>query len=194
MTGEETQEAGRIGARRAKKWLEATTRANAPWVNPVGAAKLKFPWANASTFSFDLGGLFRGEELEGLEFLAESKYYHRAYDQNALYREYLAKCYRAFSILPQRCDVFLWITWSPFMVTRWDEIRTPEFVRECVRTHQEKVFGVTTSDGEPDIDEETCKEVSKRTWLVFLSTEQEQLVPTKPSRQVVEAFIVGRDD
>jgi hypothetical protein len=188
VTGEETQEAGRIGARRAKIWLEATTRAKAPWVNPVGAAKLKFPWANSGTFSYDLGGVFRGDELDGLEFFAESKFYTKAHDQAALYREYLAKCYRAFRLMPQRCDTFLWITWSPFMVKRWDEIRTPEFVYECVDTFRTKAHD--PQDG-PNVDKDLCEEISKRAWLIFLSAEQEKLVPTSMARRYVEAFVFG---
>jgi hypothetical protein len=189
MTGEEIQEAGRIGAHRAKVWLEATTRAQAPWYNPVGAAKLKFSWAKTGTFSFDLGGLLRGEDLAGQEFLAESKYYKRAHDQTSLYREYLAKCYRAFSILPQRCDVFMWITWSPFMVTKWDQIRTPEFVEACVLAHHDKALSASSED-DHNVDSEICKQVADRIWLIFLSAEQERLVPTTSAREVVEAYIV----
>jgi hypothetical protein len=190
MTGEETQEAGRVGARRAKLWLEATTRARAPWVNPIGAKKLTFPWANGGTFSFDIGGQLRGEDLDGQEFLAESKYYKKAYDQGALYRQYLAKCYRAFSLMPTRCDIFMWITWSPFMVTRWDEIRDPEFVQECAQAHGERILGPPMSGNSLAIEPDLCEEVAKRLWLIFLSTEQEMLVPTMSAREVVEAHIV----
>jgi len=107
-----------------------------------------------------------------------------------LYRDYLAKCYRAFMLMPNRCDIFMWITWSPFMVTRWDEIRNPEFVRECAAANPARILGTPVSANSLGIDPEVCEEVAKRLWLIFLSTEQEMLVPTMSAREVVEAHIV----
>src|SRR6476620_2063232 len=98
MTGEEIHELGRTGARKAKKWLEATTRANVHWVNPSWAAKLEFDWADGNKFSFDLGGVLLGDSLEGKTFLAESKYYTKPGDQPSEYRAYLARCYRTLQM------------------------------------------------------------------------------------------------
>jgi hypothetical protein len=50
------------------------------WVNPepVAVKKLTFSWADNTTFSFDLAGILRGEEVEGQEFFAECKKYQDA--------------------------------------------------------------------------------------------------------------------
>ena len=50
MSGEATHAKGADGARRAKAWLEATTRVNVHWVNPdpVAVEKLTFSWADGS--------------------------------------------------------------------------------------------------------------------------------------------------
>jgi hypothetical protein len=155
---------------------------------------LRFAWATTGNYSFDIGGTLRGDDLHGLEFLGESKYYTKARDQGAHYRDYLAKCYRAFLLLPNRCDIFMWITWSPFQVTRWDEIRSPDYIRECVSepTRAERVLGPSDS-GPPKVDMDTCKQVADRLWLIFLSAEQERLVPTLGARESVEAYIVRSD-
>jgi hypothetical protein len=187
MSGEEIHALGIEGARRAKVWLEATTRVHAPWVNPSGVEKLTFAWANGTSFSFDLGGSLRGEDLAGKEFFAESKFYKEPGDQGTSYREYLAKCYRAYSSLPNRCDVFMWITWSPFLVQSWPKLRTPAFVREAVVQHAERVFG---AGGAEEISDETCTEVANRLWLFVMSEELERLVLTADHRSVVEAHIV----
>ena len=97
-------ESGRDGAVRAKRWLERTTRVDVSWVNPDSVAKLTFDWANGGSFSFDLGGKLRGGAFHGQEFFAEVKEYNSVGDQPRLYDEYLAKCYRAYVVLPARCD------------------------------------------------------------------------------------------
>ena len=133
MPGESLHEVGRDGAIRAKRWLEATTRVDVPWVNPDHVAKLSFPWIGKGTFSFDLGGTLRGGDVHGQEFFAEVKRYTNASDQGSLYREYLAKCYCAYQCSPARCDHFMWITWHPFSVTRWTRLCTAKEVEDAVR-------------------------------------------------------------
>lgn len=75
MAGEELHAKGADGVRRAKYWLEGTTRAKVPWTTPESANKLTFSWATGAEFSFDLRGYLRGEDLEGREFFAECKNY-----------------------------------------------------------------------------------------------------------------------
>src|SRR4051794_36719201 len=82
-------------------------------INPDAVDKLTFPWSDGRTFSFDLGGVLRGADIHGQEFLAEIKNYSAASDQGNLYTEYLAKCYRAFQEMPARCDHFMWLTRHP---------------------------------------------------------------------------------
>lgn len=51
--------------------MELTTRAHAHWVNPEGKTHLAFNWADGGEFSFDVGGVLRGEDIEGKRFFAE---------------------------------------------------------------------------------------------------------------------------
>jgi hypothetical protein len=161
---------------RAKRWLERTTRVNAMWVNPEWVAKLTFSWADGTQFSFDLGGQMLGGELNGQEFFAEIKKYSQVGSQPEMYSEYLAKCYRAYSEMPTRCDHFFWVTWHPFSQSKWPTLCTAAEVKASVLAHSSRCFG------EPDaaaaaglVNAQTCDEVAKRLWLIVLSDKQEEL-------------------
>lgn len=123
MSGEETYEKGRERARRAKEWLESTTRMNACWVNPdkFAVEKQTFPWAagKSKPFSYHLGiPLLRGH-LEGWGLYAEVKNYTNASNnQGSEYVEYSAECYCAYLDSPKYCDNFMWITWYPFSLKK----------------------------------------------------------------------------
>lgn len=184
-------QSGFDGARRAKEWLEATTRVQVPWVvpEPHAVRKLTFHWADAgrTTFSYDIGGRFMGEDLEAQEFVAEVKNYKGAGDQSELYVAYLAKCYRAYQERDDRCDNFMWITWAPFSVKKWQQLCSCEEVFEAVVRHREKALG------EPDlakaqaaVDKSCCEEVARRLWIIVLSERQESLVVTREHRGIIE--------
>jgi hypothetical protein len=176
VSGEELHEIGRDGTIRAKRWLEATTRVDASWINPGAAQKLTFHWADGkSSFSFDLGGTMRGGEWHGEEFFAEVKKYSSAGDQGAHYTSYLAKCYRAFTVMPARCDHFMWVTWHPFKVGKWADLCSPDEVSESVITHRAAALGVVDlEDARQSIDDATCAAVAERLWLLVLSEKQER--------------------
>jgi hypothetical protein len=177
VSGEALHEAGRDGAVRAKRWLERTTRVAVHWVNPDAVQKLTFEWSDGSAFSFDLGGTLHGGDMEGEEFFAEVKKYSVVGEQPAHYGEYLAKCYRAYSVLPQRCDHFFWITWHPFSQKKWNALCSGEEVRKAVFNHSAKCLGeATMSAAEPIVDAATCATVAERLWLIVLSDKQEDLV------------------
>ena len=195
MSGEAIQAKGADGARRAKLWLEATTRANVPWVNPdpVAVPKLSFDWVSSGTFSFDLGGTLIGGEVANQEFLGECKKYENAYDQNKLYIEYLAKCYVARFRRPDRCDNFMWITWSPFATTTWSDLISPEHVRKAVMKESTRALGVNEEDALGKLDEELCKEVASRLWIIVLSEKQEKHLVLSPEHQgLIRAKIAER--
>jgi hypothetical protein len=189
MSGEATQAKGADGARRAKAWLDATTRVNVQWVNPqpVAIPKLTFEWADDSEpFSFDLGGILLGEELEGQEFLGECKKYDSAHNQGQHYEKYLAQCYRAYTLRPDRCDNFIWITWAPFNVRTWDELLTSQKVRTSVLKFRKQVFNEPDEvNAESLISEEICKDVADRLWLIVLSDRQESLTLTREHLGVI---------
>lgn len=190
LTGEATQAKGADGARRAKRWLESTTRVNAQWVNPDPPAlpKLTFEWPyGGTTFSYDLGGTLKYGEFEGQMFFAECKNYKNASDLATHYTKYLAQCYVAYLERPAFCDHFMWVAWSPHGTTSWDQLLTNTAVRSAVLKQRKQVFGVTTvPEAEQLVDEKTCIEVASRLWMIILSERQEQLVISPQHRGLIE--------
>lgn len=183
------------GARRAKLWLEATARVNVYYVTPepIAVKKLSYPWADGGTFSYDLGGVLLGDEFHGHEFVAESKFYKSHHNQGTLYVEYLAKCYRALSLQPDRIDHFMWITWAPFSVTRWEDLMTAQEVRAAVEAHAPRVFGRKSSELDTgDISDDLCKSVAERLWIIVLSEKQEKLVISRENLAIIRAREVER--
>jgi hypothetical protein len=176
VSGEEQHAKGQDGARRAKLWLEATTRADVPWVNPdpIAVKKLTFTWIDGTSFSYDLGGMLRGGDLSGEEFLAESKNYKSAQDQNKQYDEYLAKCYVAYGLRPDRCNNFMWITWSAFATTTWDKLLTSNRVRAAVIGNSRRALGVAKAEAPDKVDVARCNDVAERLWMIVLSKRQEK--------------------
>lgn len=172
MAGETAHAKGAEGAWWAKRWLERTTRAQVRWMQPDPAAvrKLTFHKPKGS-FSFDLGGILRGGEVDNHEFFAEVKNYKDAGDQPAQYREFLAKCFRAYSERPERCDHFMWITWSPFNVTEWSKLDSIDKVEACVRENWQYNF-TSRADAERATLEPVVKEVADRIWVLVLSDKQ----------------------
>ena len=157
LTGEQIQELGAQGSQRAKRWLESTCRADVPWNNPkANPEKLRFRKAGAPStsrrasdhFSFDLGGLLLGEGAAGKIFLAECKKYSSSGDQGKRYRQFLAQCYRIQILYAQFHDHFLWITWAPFLASRWGELLTAEYVQQAVTdpAHRDIALGADQYD------------------------------------------------
>ena len=94
MAGEDSQDRGREGLERAKQWLDLSTRVRHAWAYddyPL-AEMVHFEWpyatGRAKPFSFDLGGQFRGEPLDGQSFLAEVKNYRYESDLPEHFRDF----------------------------------------------------------------------------------------------------------
>jgi hypothetical protein len=199
--GEDAHDAGEDGLRRAKQWLEMSTRVDQSWTRherPM-AELLAFDWPHASSssgpFTFDLGGRFREDSLDKQTFVAEIKAYKKEQDLPTLFRDFLAKCYVALSTRPERCDNFLWISWSPFQAQRWDQHTTTENVQRSI-LHSANRHRVTGVDSEDDalalLSAELLTRVADRVWLVTLSDKQEQLVLSRPYYLEVVKLIAER--
>ncbi len=87
----------------------------------------------------------------------------------------------------------MWITWAPFLVTKWKELPTEAYVREAVLQHCDK------SLAEPDpalaaarLDDGVCAAVAERLWIIVLSERQETLVVSREHRAVIQAQDVRR--
>jgi hypothetical protein len=195
MLGEQLHERGREGARRAKEWLESTTRVNVCWTNPdpIAVPKLTFAWADdTAKFSYDIGGLLLGGELDGQEFLGEVKKYANAADQGSLYDEYLAKCYRARKTTLSRCDNFFWVTWSPFRATGWQRNCSNEQIVDALIRHRGKALGI---DDEAEAkaavaaDRPFIDDLATRLWLIVVCDKQiDHLILSKEHLGVIKQY------
>ena len=196
MAGEEAQDTGREGLQRAKQWLELSTRVRYSWSHEdrVLGDLLHFRWPHGTTrFSFDLGGKFQGAPLDDQSFLAEVKKYRNESDLPIHFRDFLAKCYVALGgTHPERCDNFLWISWSPFQARSWDQHATTDSVRKAVihEANRQRVLGVDSeSDALAKLDAELMSRVARQIWLITLCDQQEQLVLSESHYHEVATMI-----
>ncbi|MFF1822262.1 hypothetical protein ACFVWG_33460 [Kribbella sp. NPDC058245] len=186
--GEANHLKGADGARRAKKWLDATTRVKASWTNEdeVNINKLSFAWPyGGQTFSFDLGGILSGDEFENQTFVSEVKNYSGVGDQPEHYDDWLAKSYIARQLNPALTDNFMWITWHPFAQTNWKKLCTEEWVEKGILLPKniERIFGTKDrDDAKAAIDSKIVTDVASRLWVIVLSERQEKLVITGKHR------------
>jgi hypothetical protein len=185
MAGEDHHDTGRDGLHEAKRWLDRTTRVHESWTHrdKPFSELLEFKWPHGdTTFSFDLGGKFRGSGLHDQAFLTEVKKYKNESDLPMHFRDFLAKCYVAYLSHPARCDHFLWFSWSPFQAKAWDTHTSPGSVRKALlhAANRERVLGSNSeADAEANIDPEAVIRVSERVWLLTFSDRQNDLVLTR---------------
>lgn len=182
MSGEQAQLTGFDGLRRAKEWLEASTRVATSWtVHDTGLRELlEFAWPyEGQTFSYDLGGKLRGGDLDGKTFLAEIKNYRYESDLPEHWRKFMASCYVARNDKPERCDIFMWISWAPFQAQKWHEHATSESVRKALlhKDNKGRVFGTEDDQAaKAALNEALIADIASRIWMITLSDKQEALV------------------
>ncbi|GCD99656.1 hypothetical protein [Embleya hyalina] len=201
MSGEAMHQKGADGTRRAKLWLDATTRVSASWTNEdaVHAARLEFTWPHGEKrpFSFDVGGILSGDEFHGQFFVAECKKYAGASDQGVHFDDWVAKCYLTRRDNHRLADHFMWITWHPFRSSTWTDLCTPESVIKglLLERNIDRVFG-TTDRAEADamIDRDLARDVADRMWVIVLSDKQERLVISPRNRALVFAQQLERGE
>lgn len=198
VPGEASQDTGRDGLNQAKRWLELSTRVHQSWTHRDAALSelLGFKWPHGDkTFSFDLGGQFRGGDLENQSFLAEVKKYKNEGDLPTHFRDFVAKCYVALQSRPKRCDHFLWLSWAPFQAQKWDTHTSAERIANSLvhPANRTRVFGTDQeASARAAIDPTVLAGVSSRLWLVTLSDRQDQLVLTKDHYAEVIKLITAK--
>jgi hypothetical protein len=196
MPGEDLHEIGRQGVRRAKKWLDATTRVTSSWTvyDKVPVSRLEFDWAHGGRqFSYDLGGLLHGSEYDNQMFLAECKKYTTK-SQGPHFDKFLAQSYVALGAAPQVADHFMWITWHPFRIDSWNELGSPPAIRTAIEhaDNRQRVLG--PPENEDAIDEGRLEALSQRLWIIVLSDRQETLVISKDDRALVVSNRIKTED
>lgn len=168
--GEHIQKLGDIGVRQAKRWLDSTLMAEVHWISgEPGDGKITFERADGEElFTFDMGGLLTGLAHKSKVFVGECKNYQDAGDQGALYRRFLAQCYRAEDS-STFVDAYLWITSAPFLSTQWSKKEGVDFIKESIELkerHKEIALGSST------FDEEIAQAVSDKLITVVISKRQ----------------------
>lgn len=177
---------GEEGARRAKVWLDATTRVKSSWsAYDKGAPdRLTYPWPEGGqSYSYDLGGNFLGGDLENQFFLAECKKYSTD-QQGTHFDKFLAQSYSTLERYPHLADHFLWITWHPFRVKKWNSLYSDKAIRKSLVTERARIFGAKTEEDEALslIKDDIVADLSARVWIIVLSDRQETLVISNDDR------------
>lgn len=157
-------------------------RVSQAWTNEdqVHVSRLTYDWPfGGQSFSFDLGGIFTGDDLEGQFFLAESKKYEKPSDQGTHFDDWVAKCYVTRRDHPRLSDNFLWITWAPFRMRDWHVLASKESVFTGLVTEKNRKRVFDTDDeatARGQIDQNLAADVAAHIWIIVLSDKQERLV------------------
>ncbi|SOD62223.1 hypothetical protein SAMN06297387_10538 [Streptomyces zhaozhouensis] len=164
--------------------------------SPACGRRLTLSWPHGGqTFSFDLGGTMRGAPYQHDMFCAEVKNYTQPGDQGTHFDEFLAKCYVAAQTNHLLSDHFMWITWSPFRVSSWSTLNSPEQVESAVLQNRVRVLGTTGEEEARDLlDNDLAKSVADRLWLIVLSAKQETLVPLRDWVSIVAAELTRKGE
>ena len=203
MAGEAMHQKGADGARRAKRWLDATTRTRSSWVNEdtVRAGKLEYPWPHGGQpFSFDVGGTLIGEPFDYEDFVAEVKFY-TGDDLGPHFDDFLAKCFVVRKEHPTRVHQFMFLTWHPFRVKTWTKLCQKDTIVGAVRKHAKHIYDLDPPDDKDESEEatavrdqieaciqadmETVEDLEARLWLVVLSEKQEDLLISAEDRALI---------
>lgn len=188
--GEAIQKLGEEGARRARLWLDATTRVRASWsvYDEFGVDRLKFPWPfGGKGFSYDLGGIFYGGDLDQQSFVVECKKYSNP-NQGGHFDKFLAQSYVLLKTYPFMADRFLWITWHPFRITTWNDLAAKQQVEDALISEGKRVFDTVDADiVRGMIDYDIVADLAQRIWVIVLSDQQEGLVISNEDRALVTA-------
>lgn len=148
-----------------------------------GQPRLTYPWPKGgNAFSYDLGGVFYGGDLDHQSFLVECKKYAND-NQGTEFDKFLAQSYVTLQKYPHLADNFLWITWTPFRIKKWSELYSTSAIKTAILAEKERIFGTVSSvEAQGEIDHEIVEDLAKRIWVIVLSDRQETLVISRDDR------------
>lgn len=190
MAGEDAHRSGDEGVAQIRRWLSSTMRVRAIWTtaDEYVAMKLEYDWPSGGrSFSFDVGGIFDGGEVNGQTFVAESKHYNSAEGNlGTEYADFLAKCYVVWREHARQVQQFMFVTWHPFNSTKWPKLCTPDAIERGVIRNRARVFGEEDADEARGLfDRETAESLASRLWLVVWSDKQDNLLMSNDDRAIV---------
>ncbi|WP_280373889.1 hypothetical protein [Nocardia wallacei] len=172
MPREASQEKGRIGARTAQRWLEATTFVELPWNSYHHEALCEIECLDDSTKMFDLAGYFLTEERAPIS--VEVKNVDTESHLKEKFHEFLAVAYsstarRLEKSRPDDKREFMWVSWHPFgPMNRWAKLTSAEEIELAVEEYPSLLGGHA-------IDRSVVQTVSERIWLLTFNPKQETL-------------------
>jgi hypothetical protein len=172
MGGSEVEhEKAREGVLFARRWLNYTTRVDAPWTVYDNPPFTTLSRPDGTRHRFDLAGYFI--DPPGRDFYAEVKKYAKQQDLTDQYNRFLANCYSVTTHLldsgPDRNTQFLWISWAPHSANRWDELTTANEILQACSKKPDLLGGATVKDEFVDL-------LATRLWLLILSDRHDDLM------------------
>lgn len=188
---------GQVGARRVKRWLEATARfriTHEVYDIPVTGeppTQLRVPQLNGKNERFDLFGHLVAEDGKaGRSLFVECKQYSNAGNQGPLYSDYLATCYSAFATMYRDYSSvpsveFMWATTHPFALGKFTKLTSAD---EIVNACRDNRF-LGRLNGEP-IDDDLVDALAERLWLAILNSRVEEMMMSRQMLAHVTAHIV----
>ncbi|GAA1872309.1 hypothetical protein GCM10009836_61520 [Pseudonocardia ailaonensis] len=196
--GEALHRAGDDGARRARRYLESTTRVKTVWLNtdPYQAGRLTFKWPHdPGTYSFDLGGVFHEGDLDRQHFAAESKAYTNNQNHQATeFRTFLAGCYCVDLAQPMLYQHYMWLTSHPFSVDDWSRLCRPDWIIKSLLQERARALGAQDeAAARSKINMDLVEALSKKLWLTLIPDRHEELSITKSNRALIMSRAVEEE-
>ncbi|MBV6762763.1 hypothetical protein [Rhodococcus opacus] len=172
MPRETAQEQGRVGARTAQRWLEATTFVELPWNSYKNEAQCEVECLDDSVKVFDLAGYFLHDDRTPVA--VEVKNVTTDAHLRDKYHEFLAVAYSSTARRSVKSRVddkrqFMWVSWHPFgPISRWTQLESVEEIECALKEYEHLLNGHR-------IDPAILRLVSDRIWVLTFNPKQERL-------------------
>lgn len=191
MVAEETQEAGREGVFKFKRWLESTTHFELPWIvyHSNGMCEVRFKEGKDGLKRFDLAGMWL--QHPPIPVWVEGKRYNSDSGLKDMFLEMVAIAYGAYRYKVKNGntdggDQFIFATTHPFSVSTWKNLISIETVQEAF----DKYPNIVGSD---DFDYEVAHIIKDRIWIIVWSERQEEISLTSEEIQKVWTLLERKE-
>lgn len=187
MSAEATQEKGRKGVARTKRWLEATTYLELLF-NAYEDEAMCIVELLDGTKRFDMYGFFLGENRR--EVFVENKDYSSDSGLYTQFQEFLAVAYSAtakrMQTKPDRKTEFIWVTTHPFKPSRWSMLESPDEMRDALTAHPEVLGGAA-------VDDDLLRLAASRIWVFVLNPRQIDISLTHAELGLVMPYLKRKE-
>lgn len=210
VVAEVQHEAGRRGARRVKRLLEATLRFKLPYDAYKNPERVSLTMLTGHKEAFDLKGDFLSEEgLAVTHVFVESKNQAGAGNQSTEFKRFLAEVYSAtkhrlgdYNDGDDPKYEFLWATRCPWIGDGFTQVATGARIVEAAdwdrdRDPEKPIGGRQVPKAIPDdhqVDEEVARRVSRRIIVWVISERQEDMIMGRKLRGWVQERLEAEAD